>query len=72
MCRKAIAIFHEMNPIVEKLEVLVRLSPVLESTEEQSWVLSTLLEICGDYTQRLREALNTLTHEEGSEHEPAQ
>jgi hypothetical protein len=67
MCRKANAIFREMNPIVERLEVLVRLSPVLESTEEQSWVLSTLLEICGDYTQRLRESLNTLVTQDGGE-----
>jgi hypothetical protein len=67
MCRQAMDLFHQLNPTVERLEVLVRLAPMTGSLEEQTWVLSTLLEICGDYTQRLRASLNTLVAPAGGE-----
>ena len=53
-------VYHAVSPIVDKIDVLSRLAPVLESDEELAWVLSTLLLIIGDYTQQLRRVLNDL------------
>jgi hypothetical protein len=52
--------YHAVSPFVEKIDVLSRLAPVLESDEELAWVLSTLLLIIGDYTGQLRRVLNEL------------
>ena len=67
MCRQAMALFQHLNPTTEKLEVLSRLSPCLDSDEETAYTLSVLMSIIGDYTQRLRESLNTLVAPDGGE-----
>jgi hypothetical protein len=51
---------RRLSPILEKLEVVTRLAPVLEDDQELAWTLSTLMLIAQDYTQQLRRALNDL------------
>ena len=52
--------YREINVITEKLEVLSRLSPCLESDEELAFTQSVLLSVISDYAQQLRHALNEL------------
>jgi hypothetical protein len=56
---------HRLAPLVERIETLARLSPMLESNTEYARVLSVLMDIIHDYATRLREELNTLTHTGG-------
>jgi hypothetical protein len=49
-----------LSPTVEKLELLCRLSPLLDSDREQAQVLSVLTHIMADYVSQLRGALETL------------
>jgi hypothetical protein len=48
------------SPTVQKLEILCRLSPMLDSDREQAQVLSVLTQIIADYVSQLRGALETL------------
>jgi hypothetical protein len=45
---------------ITKLELLSRLSPMLDTDREYAQALAILNEIMGDYVRALREALDTL------------
>jgi hypothetical protein len=49
-----------LSPTVQKLEILCRLSPLLDSDREQVQVLSVLTQIIADYVSHLRGTLETL------------
>jgi hypothetical protein len=49
---------NELSPLLEKLEFLVALDPVLDSDRAQARALSILLGIIGDYVGQLRRALD--------------
>ena len=52
--------YDVLSPTVQKLEILCRLSPMLDSDREQAQVLSVLTQIIADYVSQLRGALETL------------
>jgi hypothetical protein len=52
--------YPRLNGPVEKIEVLSRLAPVLESDEQQAYTLAVLLEVVADYTSQIRRVLNEL------------
>jgi hypothetical protein len=62
--------YQRLNLIIEKLEILTRLAPVLESDDEMSYTLAVLHEITGDYVTQLRFCVNQLA-EPGSPEEGA-
>lgn len=61
--------YYRLRPLVERIETLSRLSPMLESDTEYARVLSVLMDIIHDYATRLREELNTLA-QAGGEGQP--
>jgi hypothetical protein len=56
-------VYHRLNRPLEKLEVLTRLSPCLDSDEETAYTLSVLMSVIADYAQDLRAVLNDLATE---------
>jgi hypothetical protein len=50
----------ELSPIVEKLEVLTRLSPLLETDAEYAMTLAVIADITHDYVCKLRRTLEAL------------
>ena len=52
--------YDVLSPTVQKLEILCRLSPLLDSDREQVQVLSVLTQIIADYVSQLRGTLETL------------
>ena len=59
MCRKSRDYFT-LDRLLGRIEVVSRLNPAIESNEELSFVLQTLLDIVADYAQQARTALNAL------------
>jgi hypothetical protein len=55
-----------LTPILEKLETITRLAPVLESDKELAHILSVLLDIAHDYVTQARSTLAAIA-EEGRE-----
>jgi hypothetical protein len=62
-----VAVHNTLSPIVTKLELLSRLSPMLDTDREYAQALAILNAIMGDYVSALRQALDALvtTHGEG-------
>jgi hypothetical protein len=58
-----VAVHNTLNPIVTKLELLSRLSPMLDTDRERAQALAILNEIMGDYVRALRQALDALVEE---------
>jgi hypothetical protein len=54
---------NALSPIVTKLELLSRLSPMLDTDRERAQALAILNEIMGDYVRALRQALDALVEE---------
>jgi hypothetical protein len=52
--------YDVLSPTVAKLEILCRLSPLLDSDREQAQVLSVLTQIMADYVSHLRGTLEAL------------
>jgi hypothetical protein len=57
-----IDVHNLLSPIVEKLELLSRLAPVLDTEREFAHALSTILSIIQDYVQLLRRELDALVN----------
>jgi hypothetical protein len=55
-----IEVHNTLSPIVSKLELLSRLSPMLDSDREYAQALAILNEIMADYIDALRKALDAL------------
>jgi hypothetical protein len=55
-----IAIHTALSPIITKLELLSRLSPMLDTDREYAQALAVLNAIMGDYVMALRQALDAL------------
>jgi hypothetical protein len=53
-------VHNTLSPIVTKLELLSRLSPMLDTDREYAQALAILNEIMGDYVAALRQALDAL------------
>jgi hypothetical protein len=53
-------VHNTLSPIVTKLELLSRLSPMLDTGREYAQALAILNEIMGDYVAALRQALDAL------------
>ena len=53
-------VHNTLSPIVTKLELLSRLSPMLDTDREYTQALAILNEIMGDYVAALRQALDAL------------
>jgi hypothetical protein len=51
---------NELSPIVEKLELLSRLSPVLETDQEFAHTMTIVMQIISDYVAQLRRTLEAL------------
>jgi hypothetical protein len=58
---------NTLSPLLEKLEFLVALVPMLESDQAQARALSVLLSIVGDYVAQLRHTVDTLMSGESQE-----
>jgi hypothetical protein len=59
MCRKTRE-YSTLDRLIGRIEVVSRLNPAIESDEELSFVLQTLMDIVADYAQQSRTALNAL------------
>ena len=59
--------YYRLNRPLEKLEVLTRLSPCLDSDEETAYTLSVLMSVIADYTHDLRTVLNDLATTDAGE-----
>jgi hypothetical protein len=55
-----IRLHNELSPIVEKLELLSRLSPVLETDQEFARTMTVVMQIISDYVAQLRRTLEAL------------
>lgn len=55
-----IRLHNELSPIVEKLELLSRLSPVLETDQEFARTMTIVMQIISDYVAQLRRTLEAL------------
>lgn len=55
-----VEVHNTLSPIVTKLELLSRLSPMLDTDREYAQALAILNEIMGDYVAALRQALDAL------------
>jgi hypothetical protein len=53
-------VHNTLSPIVTKLELLSRLSPMLDTDRGYAQALAILNEIMGDYVAALRQALDAL------------
>jgi hypothetical protein len=51
---------NELSPIVEKSELLSRLSPVLETDQEFARTMTIVMQIISDYVAQLRRTLEAL------------
>jgi hypothetical protein len=56
----SVALHDELAPIVEKLELLTRLSPVLETDQEFARTMTIVMQIISDYVAQLRRTLEAL------------
>jgi hypothetical protein len=55
-----IEVHNTLSPIVTKLELLSRLSPMIDTDREYAQALAVLNEIMADYVAALRQALDAL------------
>lgn len=66
MCRK-MKEYSTLDSLLGRIEIVSRLNPAIESAEELSFVLQTLMDIVADYAQQARIVLNALAAAEGEE-----
>jgi hypothetical protein len=55
-----IAIHHALSPTITKLELLSRLSPLLDTDREYAECLGTIIAMMGDYIVQLRHTLDAV------------
>jgi hypothetical protein len=65
MCMNSLDVQNLLTRPLAKIELLSRLSPVIESPEAYAHALALLLEMVQDYAGVLRRTLNELANEEG-------
>jgi hypothetical protein len=65
MCTDFVDAYNVLSPVLSKIELLCRLSPLLDSDREYSQTLVQLLEITSDYAQVLRRTLDDLATKGG-------
>jgi hypothetical protein len=62
-----IAVHNALSPTISKLELLSRLSPMLDTDREYAQCLGTIIDMMGDYVDQLRRTLDALVEAGGEE-----